>query len=83
MWEEIVKLCKRAALAFLPSKCLARDIAITSAGPALIEADRYWDPHCDMELVLRQLRAEFAKIHSRTVDSVKRAPEPGVSTLHI
>jgi hypothetical protein len=61
MWDDIVKLGKTAALAFLPSRCLGWDIAMTSAGPVLIEANRYWDPHnedVDMRRVLRYLRAE-------------------------
>ena len=61
MWNDMVKLGKKAALAFLPSKCLGWDIAMTSAGPVLIEANRYWDPHnedVDMRRVLRYLRDE-------------------------
>ena len=61
MWDDVVKLGKTAALAFLPSRCLGWDIAMTSAGPVLIEANRYWDPHnedVDMRRVLRYLRAE-------------------------
>jgi len=67
MWNDIVKLGKKAALAFLPSKCLGWDIAMTPTGPVLIEANRYWDPHnedVDMRRVLRYLRAERTKVDS-------------------
>ncbi len=67
MWNDIVNLGKKAALAFLPSRCLGWDIAMTSAGPVLIEANRYWDPHnedIDMRRVLHYLRAERTKADS-------------------
>ncbi len=67
MWQDIVKLGKKAALVFLPSKCLGWDIAMTSAGPVLIEANRYWDPHnedIDMRRVLHYLWAERTKADS-------------------
>ena len=67
MWNDIVALGKKAALAFLPSKCLGWDIAVTATGPVLIEANRYWDPHnedMDMRRVLRYLRAERTRIDS-------------------
>ncbi|MBN8463087.1 MAG: hypothetical protein J0M01_09765 [Dechloromonas sp.] len=68
MWNDIVKLGKRAALAFLPSRCLGWDIAATSAGPVLIEANRYWDPHyedaVEMQQVIRYLHAERTRIGS-------------------
>ena len=82
MWQDIVQLGKRAALAFLPSRCLGWDIAMTSAGPVLIEANRYWDPHCDMGPVLRYLRAELAKADSQSVASGERALEPSISKLN-
>jgi len=68
MWNDIVNLGKKAALAFLPSRCLGWDIAVTSTGPVLIEANRYWDPHnedsVEMQRVIRYLRAERTKIGS-------------------
>jgi hypothetical protein len=67
MWQDIVTLGRKAALVFLPSKCLGWDIAMTSAGPVLIEANRYWDPHnedTDMRRVLGYLRAENGKVDS-------------------
>jgi len=67
MWQDIVKLCKKAALAFLPSKCLSWDIAMTSAGPVLIEANRYWDRHNEdmgMRRVLHYRWAERDKVDS-------------------
>ena len=66
MWNDIVNLGKKAALAFLPSRCLGWDIAVTVEGPVLIEANRYWDPHnedpVEMQRVIRYLRAEGARI---------------------
>jgi hypothetical protein len=68
MWSDVVKLGKWAAMAFLPSRCLGWDIAMTSAGPVLIEANRYWDPHnedvVEMRRTLRYLRAESGKVDS-------------------
>lgn len=68
MWNEIMDLGKKAALAFLPSRCLGWDIAVTSVGPVLIEANRYWDPHnedsSEMQRVVRYLRAERARVSS-------------------
>jgi hypothetical protein len=68
MWNDIVKLGKKAAMAFLPTKCLGWDIAMTSAGPVLIEANRYWDPHNEdterMPQALRYLRRECTKVAS-------------------
>jgi hypothetical protein len=64
MWNAVVELGKKAALAFLPSKCLGWDIAVTPAGPVLIEANRYWDPHnedVEMRRVLRYLRDECSR----------------------
>ena len=58
MWHDIVNLGKVAALAFLPSKCLGWDIAVSPAGPVLIEANPYWDPHSDMGQGLPYFRAE-------------------------
>jgi len=68
MWQDIVTLGRKAALVFLPSKCLGWDIAMTSAGPVLIEANRYWDPHnedsVEMQRVIRYLQAERTRIGS-------------------
>jgi len=64
MWNAVVELGKKAALAFLPSKCLGWDIAVTPAGPVVIEANRYWDPHnedVEMRRVLRYLRDECSR----------------------
>ena len=84
MWHDIVKLGRKAALAFLPSKCLGWDIAMTSAGPVLIEANRYWDPHNEYPLemlqVLRFLRAERTKLVPRAIDSGRQALEPDTPT---
>lgn len=64
MWDEIVKLGEKAALAFLPSRCLGWDVAVTRDGLVLIEANRYWDPHnedSDMRQVVSFLLAERTK----------------------
>ena len=82
MWDDIVKLGKKAALAFLSSRCLGWDIAMTSAGPVLIEANRYWDPHNEdaenMRRVLSYLREERSKADSWAVDSGQQALEPDI-----
>jgi len=84
MWDDIVKLGKKAALAFLPSRCLGWDIAMTSAGPLLIEANRYWDPHNEDPLKMLQvlcfLRAERTKLDPRAVDSGRQALGPDTPT---
>ena len=68
MWNDIVNLGKKAALAFSTSRCLGWDIAVTPAGPVLIEANRYWDPHnedsVEMQRVIRYLQAERTRIGS-------------------
>ena len=82
MWQDIVKLGKTAALALLPSKCLGWDIAMTSDGPVLIEANRYWDPHnedpLEMLQVLRFLRSERTRLDSWAVYSGRPALEPDI-----
>jgi hypothetical protein len=80
MWSDVVKLGASAALAFLPSRCLGWDIAITSAGPFLIEANRYWDPHnedvVEMRRTLCYLQAESKRLDSLPVISGQRVHEP-------
>ena len=69
---------------FLPSRCLGWDIAITSAGPVLIEANRYWDPHSEdvveMRRTLCYLRAESNKLDSFSANSGQQAHEPATPT---
>lgn len=45
LWEDVVQLVKRAALAFLPTRTIGWDVAITETGPVLIEGNRFWDAH--------------------------------------
>ncbi|WP_157976441.1 sugar-transfer associated ATP-grasp domain-containing protein [Parahaliea mediterranea] len=45
LWDEVVALAERAALAFLPSRAIGWDIGLSPAGPVLIEGNRYWDAH--------------------------------------
>jgi len=42
-WDEAVGVCRRAARAFLPMRCIGWDVALTPAGPVLIEANAWWD----------------------------------------
>lgn len=44
-WDEVVSLSKQAAVAFYPSCSIGWDIALSSRGLAIIEGNRYWDPH--------------------------------------
>jgi len=44
-WQALLDLSRRAANAFMPSRCIGWDMAITNDGPVLIEGNRYWDPH--------------------------------------
>jgi|GEM_PF-355106 len=42
-WEEVRVLAARAATALLPLRTLALTLALTPAGPLLLEADPFWD----------------------------------------
>jgi hypothetical protein len=44
LWEEAKSLVARAATLFLPMRCIGWDVALTPSGPALIEANMWWDP---------------------------------------
>lgn len=44
LWEEAKSLVQRAATLFLPMRCIGWDVALTPSGPALIEANMWWDP---------------------------------------
>jgi len=43
-WDAALALVERAALLFLPIRCLGWDVAFTPAGPVLVEANMWWDP---------------------------------------
>jgi hypothetical protein len=44
LWEEAKSLVARAATLFLPMRSIGWDVALTPSGPALIEANMWWDP---------------------------------------
>jgi Sugar-transfer associated ATP-grasp len=43
-WPETLDLLERAALAFLPLRTIGWDVALTPAGPVLIEGNAWWGP---------------------------------------
>lgn len=43
-WDEVIALARRATRAFMPMRAPAWDIAVTGAGPVIIEANKWWDP---------------------------------------
>ena len=44
LWEEAKSLVEKAAILFLPMRCLGWDVALTPSGPVLVEANMWWDP---------------------------------------
>jgi hypothetical protein len=44
LWRETLELLERAALAFLPLRTIGWDVALTEAGPVLIEGNAWWGP---------------------------------------
>lgn len=45
LWDEVVRLARRAALEFLPARSIGWDVAVTTSGPVVVEGNRYWDAH--------------------------------------
>jgi len=45
LWEQAKALVEKAAILFLPMRCLGWDVAITPSGPVLVEANMWWGPH--------------------------------------
>jgi hypothetical protein len=45
LWGEAKALVERAAVLFLPMRCIGWDVAITPSGPSLVEANMWWGPH--------------------------------------
>lgn len=41
-WNEIIQLCRETAVAFLPNRSVGWDVAVTEAGPVLIEGNHDW-----------------------------------------
>ncbi len=44
LWDQVVTLSKKALLAFGPLRAVGWDVAMTPAGPALVEGNAYFDP---------------------------------------
>jgi len=42
-WDDVLATCRRAALAFLPLRAIGWDVAVTPAGPVLVEGNMWWD----------------------------------------
>jgi hypothetical protein len=58
LWHDICDLVKDSAKKFLPIRTIGWDVGLTSKGPAIVEANMFWDPpnaHNRMEEVLAQL----------------------------
>ncbi|HWH14167.1 MAG TPA: sugar-transfer associated ATP-grasp domain-containing protein [Miltoncostaeaceae bacterium] len=43
-WDAALAVCRAAATAFLPLRTIGWDVAITPDGPAMVEANLWWDP---------------------------------------
>ncbi|MBD59152.1 MAG: hypothetical protein CL808_03390 [Citromicrobium sp.] len=59
-WDGVIALVTAAAKAFQPLRTIGWDVAITSAGPALIEGNATWDPlptSADLRKVAEELHA--------------------------
>ena len=46
-WEDALALVRRAAPFFLPARTLGWDIALTPAGPVIVETNMFWWPRTD------------------------------------
>ena len=44
-WSESIELARRAAVQFLPVRSVGWDIAITEAGPSIVEGNIWWWPY--------------------------------------
>lgn len=56
LWQEAVALAKRAALAFPESPLLGADMALTDAGPVIIEMQSDWDSNAPQLILAQGLR---------------------------
>lgn len=54
-WEAAAELVKRAAPHFDPLSCIGWDVALTDAGPFLIEGNVFWDPMTRLEAPMRPM----------------------------
>lgn len=59
LWDEVRALALRASAAFAPLTTFGWDIAITAAGPLLVEGNSRWDPlpHRSSGALIRRMRA--------------------------
>jgi len=58
-WPEACRLVTQTAPHFLPLRTIGWDVALTSAGPVIVEGNVWWDPHNqhgNMNVVLGRLR---------------------------
>ncbi|WP_138380295.1 sugar-transfer associated ATP-grasp domain-containing protein [Luteithermobacter gelatinilyticus] len=55
--QDIIDLAQKAARRFLPHECLGWDIAITDAGPVLLEGNAVWTPMAPFSLPKDRLKA--------------------------
>jgi hypothetical protein len=58
-WDAAAALVRRAAPHFLPARTLGWDVALTEAGPVIVETNMFWWPRTDRRQsdVLARLRA--------------------------
>jgi hypothetical protein len=49
-WREACQLVREAALRFLPVRTIGWDVALTGAGPVIVEGNMAWDPVDDVIL---------------------------------
>ncbi len=63
-WGEFVEVVNRAAERFLPVRAIGWDVAITPAGPVIVEGNIWWgpnNPHRNMDKVRRALQLSDAQ----------------------
>jgi len=59
LWDEATALVRQAALRFLPVRTIGWDVALTPAGPVIVEGNIWWDPsnqHQNLHTVLQAIR---------------------------
>jgi hypothetical protein len=78
LWSQTVALAKRTALAFPETPLIGTDIAITDAGPLVIEVQSDWDsnaPQLIMERGLRPVMRELVPRLAASEGTKRRAME--------
>jgi hypothetical protein len=81
-WDEAKALVRRASLLFLPLRTIGWDVALTPAGPVLVEANVWWDPFnflCALPEE-KEHAAEMAALLARLRDEAARAVPHGSLT---